>query len=77
MVRITGIAFGEMGETLALASITRKPKRSWANSIGALAGPGVQTSSEEAACIRGETGIAYLGAVVWTQFYSKSAYREA
>src|SRR5271167_391309 len=28
-------------------------------------------------CIRSGTGIAYLGAVVWTQFYSKSAYREA
>jgi len=39
MVRITGIAFGRMGETMALTSITRKPKSSWAASIGALAMP--------------------------------------
>jgi hypothetical protein len=32
---------------------------------------------KEAACFRFVTGIAWLGAVVWTQFYSKSAYREA
>jgi len=39
MVRITGIAFGRMGETMALTSITRNPKSSWAASIGALAMP--------------------------------------
>ncbi len=33
--------------------------------------------SKEAHCFRGERGIAFLRAVVWTQFYSKSAYREA
>ena len=32
---------------------------------------------KEAACFRFVTGIAWLGAVGWTQFYSKSAYREA
>ncbi|MGO9417762.1 hypothetical protein [Roseiarcus sp.] len=34
-------------------------------------------TEKEAACYRGATGIAFRGAVVWTQFYSKSAYREA
>ena len=32
---------------------------------------------KEAACFRSGTGIAYRRAVVWTQLYSKSAYREA
>ena len=31
---------------------------------------------KEAACFPRGAGIACLGAVVWTQFYSKSAYRE-
>jgi len=34
-------------------------------------------ATKHANCFRGGTGIAYRGAVVWTQFYSNSAYREA
>ncbi len=40
-------------------------------------GPLPESAERDARWFRDGTGIAYRGAVVWTQFYSNSAYREA